>query len=200
MSEFFLLFFARVVSTLFHPFLLFLPVPYILILHSTNDIAKAIKWSFFSWIFIFSIVVFIYYQVRKGKFVNFDVSNREARPLLFLFVGIVSLIFSTFLFILHGPLALVVITFGVLFGLAALDIINKYVKASIHVASVSSILVSFVILNGWQFLWVLLIIPLVAWSRVKLHRHSILETVVGALFGICLTLFIYAMIEYVFKM
>ena len=193
------LIFARILSTVLHPFLLFLPVPYFLVLRMTNNVEYAIKWTFFSWIFLFSVVVFVFYEVRRGKFSNFDISKKEQRTRFFLFIGLMTIIYIFCLFLLHGPLEMVVVTFGSLLGLFLLDIINKYVKASIHVAAVSSIILSFVILNGIQYWWTLLLIPLVAWSRVKLHRHTVLETIIGGLFGIVLTFLTYAIIEYIFR-
>ncbi|HUD44617.1 MAG TPA: hypothetical protein VMR41_03695 [Patescibacteria group bacterium] len=194
-----ILFIARILSTVLHPFLLFLPVPYFLVLHITNNVESAIKWTFFSWIFIFSVVVFVFYEVQRGRFSNYDISKQGQRSRFFLFVGLMTIIYISCLFLLHGPLEMVIVTFGSLLGLLLLDIINKYVKASIHVASVSAILLSFVILNGFSFIWLLLFIPLVAWSRVKLKSHTVLETITGGLFGILLTILVYVIIEYVFK-
>ena len=193
------LFFARIFSIVLHPFILSLPVPYFLILHITNSVESAIEWTFFSWIFIFSVVAFVFYEVKTGRFNNYDISKQEQRSRFFFFVGLVTIIYISCLFFLHGPLEMVIVTFGSLLGLLLLDIVNKFVKASIHVACVSAILLSFVILSGLSFSWLLLFIPLVAWSRVKLKRHTITETITGGLFGILLTILIYVIIEYIFR-
>lgn len=189
---------ARLLSSVFNPVILFLPIPYLVVLRTTDNIEVAIKWTFFSWIFIFSIAAFIYYQVKRGRFSNFDVSDRKDRPLLFSFVAIVSFIYISTLLILNGPISMILITIGIILGLVILDIINKYVKASIHVASVTCILLSITILAGFQYVFVLILIPFVAWSRVRLKRHTPVETIIGAIFGVCLTLFMYGIIKYVF--
>jgi len=191
--------FARMLSLLLHPGILFLAVPYMVISHTNDNMQETIDWTFFSWIFIFTLVLIVWYQVRKGNFTNFDVSKREQRPKLFLYLGVLSFIYIVALFFLHGPLSMIIVTVGCLVGLLALDVINNTIKASIHVASVSGILLSFVLLNGIQFGFILLLVPFVAWSRIRLHRHTIAETVTGAFFGFFLTLTMYGIIEYVLR-
>ena len=117
--------FARILSIVLHPFILFLPVPYILVMRMTDNVDYAIKWTFFSWIFIFSVVIFVFYEVRMGKFNNFDISKREQRSRFFLFIGLLTLIYISCLFLLHGPLEMVVVTFGSLLGLLLLDVLLR---------------------------------------------------------------------------
>lgn len=190
-----ILFLARLLSLVFHPLILFLPIPYIIILHATSSITEAIRWTFISWLFIFIFGVIMLYQVKRGTFTNLDVSRREQRPLFFFYFAIIAIIYILSLWIFHGPIVMILLTVGVLCGLVLLDVINNKVKASIHVACVTSILFSFVILNGIAYSWVLVIIPFVAWSRIKLHRHTVSEVITGAVFGAFLTVLVYAIIE-----
>ena len=53
------------------------------------------------------------------------------------------------------------------------------------------------ILYGGIFWALLLIAPLVAWSRVKLKKHEPLETIVGGLVGIIIVLMLYVVVKYV---
>ncbi len=193
------LYLARILSTLFHPAILFLPIPYIIISHTTSNVSEAIRWTFFSWIFIFSLAVYVFYEVKIGKFNNFDISNRKQRPRLFFAIGLLSLIYIATLILFQGPVSLIIITLGILFGLLGLDLINTMIKASIHVASVSGILLSIVILDGIQYWYLLLLVPLVAWSRIQLKRHTMGETITGAVFGFSLTIAMYGIIEYVLR-
>jgi len=200
MTKSIIVMFARLLSTLFNPLILLLPVPYVVILHATHNVSLTWQWTFVTWLCMLAIGIFILYKVKEGKFTNLDVSKRQQRPILFGFIGLVAFIYIILLIVLHGPRVMVAITFGMLFGLILLDLINTKIKASIHVASVSGILLSFVILNGIAYAPLLLLIPFVAWSRVILHRHTIAETVIGACFGIFLTLIIYGMIEVIFQL
>ena len=186
---------ARLVSSLFHPIVLLLPIPYLVIMRVSNNYIQAIRWTFISWAFIVIAGLVILYEVRTGKFTNLDVSRREQRPLLFSLIGITTIVYIFSLIIFRGPTVLLILAMGVIIGLVFLELINTKIKASIHVACVSSILFALVMLYGLAYFWLLFLIPFVAWSRIKLHRHSINETLIGALFGIFLTFLVYAMIE-----
>ncbi len=122
-----------------------------------------------------------------------DVSKRTQRPLLFLVSGVLAVFYLGGLFIFNGPNALVVITIGILIGIGLASIINTRLKASMHVATISALIFALAIIyNGW-YLATLFLIPLVAWARLRIKRHTLPETVVGGLLGILLSLCIYAL-------
>ncbi len=194
-----ILFLARILSVVFHPLVLFLPLPYLIIMHAENNYTEAVRWTFFSWLVVFILGIFIMYQVKTGRFTNLDVSVRSQRPLFFLSVGIAIAVYIISLLLFNGPLVMLVLAVGAILALGLIDLLNTRIKASIHVASVTSILFAFVVLNGILYSWVLLLIPMVAWSRIKLHKHTVSETVTGAIFGFFITIIVYVMIELVLK-
>lgn len=190
---------ARILSDLFNPIILLFPVPYLLVYRSTQDAAYSFRWAFFSWLFLLLIAVIIIYLVRRRVFTDMDVSRREQRPLLFLLSGILTFVYCFFVFLLDGPRVLMVTALGVMIGILLFSLINTRMKASIHVATVSAILFAVGLVYSGVYLFLFLLIPLVGWARVKMHRHSVSEAVVGSLLGSGLTLFMYILVKYILR-
>lgn len=190
-----MLFLAQIISFFTNPFFIALPIPFLLVYHETNDTLLSFKWMVFSMLFIVMIGMFVLYEVRRRVFTDIDVSHREQRPLFFAFVTFVSLLYLLSLFILKGPIELYVAVGGIIGGLLVLAIVNQRIKASIHVASISSFFTVLALLyGGISLLWIIFI-PIVAWSRVETKRHTVSEAVVGCLLGVVLTLIMYAGVE-----
>lgn len=159
----------------------------------------SVTWTIYSHLFILMLGLAIVYGVKKKTFNNFDVSNRTQRPLLFLIIGIFALVYLLGLFLFHAPFILVAVIIAIIFGVIVMSIINTKIKASLHVATVSSLLTVLAMIYGGYYFLLLLIIPLVAWSRVIVKRHTILETVIGGAAGCLLSSGTYAIIIRFFR-
>ncbi len=188
---------AHFISLLFNPVFLLLPIPYLLVVRETGDPIYALKWTIFSLFFIVLIGIFMGYAVRRGYFTDFDVSKKEQRPLLFLFVGLVSIIYFLSLLYLQGPVVLFIVLAGVLFSVLVFSFLNTRIKASIHLATVSALIFSLSILYSDVFLLLLILIPIVAWSRIHIKRHTLQETIVGTATGVIVTFLFYVVFKLV---
>ncbi len=188
---------ARFVSFLSSPFILLLPSPFILVFKETGNITYSLKWTFFSYIFLFSVVIFVLLGMLLGFFSDYDVSKKEERPKLFAFGGIVSFLYFGSLIILSGPKYLYFVIFGIILGVLIISIINNWVKASIHTATASAFSLSLVILFGYKFIPVLLLIPAMAWARIEIKKHTPLEAFVGGFLGVILTIIVYVVGKYI---
>lgn len=184
---------ARFISYLFNPILLLLFVPFFLLLRQDSNITHALYWTGYTLIFLLGITAFLAYGVRKKIFTDMDVSKRTQRPLLFLIAMVLGMIYLLGLFLLHGPQVLIIITIGIMLGIVVISIINLRIKASIHVASMSALIFALAVTYGKYYLLTLLMIPLIAWARVKIKRHTLPETIVGGILGILLSAGIYAL-------
>jgi len=183
--------FARAVSFLLSPVFALFPIPFILVAKFSQDYSHALKWAIFSYAFILVVVVFVIVGVMLGAFSNFNVSKKEQRPLLFSFSAFVIFCYLLSLIILQGPKILFIAVFAIVFGLIAFVIVNKWIKASIHVATATAVLLFIgVVYKGYFFLF-LALIPLLAWSRIKIKEHSPIETIIGSVLGIVVTLIVY---------
>lgn len=183
---------ARFISLLSSPSVLLLPSPFILVFKETGNLFYSLKWTLFSYIFLFSVVFFVLFGVFMGFFSDYDVSKKEERPKLFAFGGVVTFLYFGSLIILSGPKILYLVIFGIILGVLTISIVNNWVKASIHTATVSAFTLSVVILFGYKLTPVLLLIPAMAWARIEIKKHTPLEAVTGGFLGIVLTIIVYA--------
>lgn len=177
--------FARFISWIFHPVFFALLVPFLLMYHETANAFYALKWVAFSAGFLV-LALFIFFCIRpKEFFSDFDIYKREQRFAFYtiscfiaLLYFIVAVYFKGFFFPMSA------LALGILLGLVFLEIINFYIKASIHVAiSCSFVMLVGVLYGRPAFLSTCWIPPLMAWSRYTLKKHTLPEIVAGALFG-----------------
>ncbi len=184
--------FAKAISFFLGPVFILLPIPFILVARFTKDYSYALKWTVFSYAFILAVAIFVVIGVLLGVFSNFDVSKREQRPLLFSFCAFAAFCYVLSLYILDGPKVLFIGFFAIILGLIAIVIINKWIKASIHLATATSVILFIGIVYKGYFFFLLSLIPLLAWARIKMKEHTPLETVIGSALGIVITLIVYA--------
>ena len=183
--------FAKAISFFLGPVFILLPIPFILVAKFTQDYSYALKWTVFSYAFILAVALFVIIGVMLGVFSNFDVSKREQRPLLFSFCAFAAFCYVLSLLILNGPKVLFIGFFAIILGLISIIIINKWIKASVHLAAATSVLLFIGIVYQGYFFLLLSIIPLLAWSRVKTKEHTPMETIIGSILGIVITLIVY---------
>lgn len=186
---------AQLISFISNPVFLTIPLPFFLVYNETSDAYLALKWMIFSMFFIVLVGFFVMYEVRRRVFTDLDVSKREQRPLLFVFMIFVAFLYLLSLFLLHGPTILYVAVCGIIGSIIILALINERIKASIHVATISAFFCVLAILYGGANLLWLLCIPVVVWSRVRTNRHSLQEALVGCVMGIMLTLGVYIFVK-----
>lgn len=183
---------AQFISTLSNPLFTISFVPFLIVYKTSSSISYALKWQLFSLVFIIVIGLFVTYGVLKGFFSNFDVSRRKQRPILYTFVALLLIFYFVATVILSGPLELILIITACLVGTIIFDIVNIYLKVSLHVASLTALLSSLILFyqDPW---WVLglILIPLVGWARIRTHRHSKNEVYVGVLAGSVITVLTY---------
>jgi hypothetical protein len=182
---------ARAISFFLGPVFTLFPMLFVLIAKFSQDYSYALKWTMFSYVFVLAVALFAVVGVMLGFFSNFDVSKREQRPLLFAFTAFTMLCYFASLFIFNGPKILFVPLFAIALGLIVIIIVNKWIKASIHLATFTATALFIGIVYKGYFFFPLALIPLLAWSRVKLREHSLMETVVGSILGIVITLMVY---------
>ena len=89
-----------------------------------------------------------------------------------------------------------IIVIGLMISVLIASLINLRLKVSIHVATVTALLFTLAIVYQGYYYVTLLLIPLVAWSRLRIKRHTLPETIVGACFGILLSLSLYLFVEH----
>lgn len=184
---------SKIASIIFSPPVILLPTPFILILRQTNDISLSFKWGVFSAFFLLLTILFLIYGEYEGIFSNFDISIKEERAKFFLGGGIITFLYFFLTFFLKAPEILFALSFGIMLGTLVLFVVNNFIKASIHTATLSAFSISVILLFGIRFSPLLLLIPFMAWARVVIKKHTISEVIMGGFLGSILTILIYIM-------
>lgn len=188
---------AKFISILFHPAVISIATPFILIFLVEHKVSYSFLWFFYPLIFVGIVVLFTLYGMKIKMFSDFDVTKRKERKPLYFFVIILSLVYLILLLLFHGPKSLMFLGVGVLVGALIFELVNRRFKASVHVAAVSAFFCVLALLYGGFFFLFLLLIPLIAWSRIHLKRHTYSEAIIGGTVGIFLTVTIYLVVEYI---
>jgi hypothetical protein len=122
-------------------------------------------------------------QVRKGHWENVDASNRAERPILFL-VGMIAIALLLAAMLMFRPQSFLVrgLT-GVMVMLAVCAVATRWIKVSLHMtfgAFSTTTLLCLGSLVGWTML---AFMPILAWSRLSMKRHRLLEVMIGCVIG-----------------
>lgn len=191
---------AEIISYIFHPIVIFILMPFFVIYRQTGSILSALKWEFFSSIFIFFFSLIFLFGRYRGFFSDQDLSKREERPRFYFLIWLLTYSYLVLALILKGiffPLA--IIAFGIAFGITVFAVVNNFMKPSIHTAVAVAFVLTITALYGQTaFLITFWIIPLVVWARIFLKKHTLKEVFVGGIIGIIVVLLTFIASKYLY--
>jgi len=173
---------ARWISRLFSP-----PLLAILgIILSVQVAETSMAWAWVGFYVLLAVSLpcaYVLWLVRQGKVTDFDLQVREQRRYPFLVTLVSTFIAWQVLYWGQAPFALVLLTGVAWLQIALLLVITLRWKISAHCASAASFAVWTWILFGVIAAPLMLLVPLVAWARLRLQRHDLPQTVAGTLLG-----------------
>ena len=132
---------------------------------------------------IVPLAVLMWRQVRRGRWENADASNRAERPILYLVLGIALVALLAYLVLLRTQSFMVrgvLVTFGMM---AVCALATRWVKVSLHMAFATLAATALAIMRSPAGYALLLALPVLAWSRLTLERHSRAEVALGTIIG-----------------
>ncbi len=175
---------ARILSTLFvPPTLTLFSFSYLgLQLEPSLDKKMLVVSSAFLFTFFLPIVFFVI-MLKKNQIVNQDAELKEERTIPFLF-GLALLLIGYFLLRSYNiqPLTLA-FWFCYIANTAAIILINKIWKISIHALGIAAPFALFLYISSWIAYPLLVLLFIVGWSRINLKCHTFAQVIAGALFG-----------------
>jgi len=178
-------FLAQIISAVFAPFVIIVPSAFVLAFLGTHDFYISLMWFLITLFFILGLSLVMHKLIKIGKFSNFDVSIRKQRPLMFAIEFIFAFTYFLFLFLFHAPRELFLGIINILALLITLSIVNRFIKASGHIAMFSAIVVFVVFRSGIAYGLVgVMLVLILAWSRLILKRHTPREILAGLVIGI----------------
>lgn len=152
---------------------------------------NALRWLVIVVLFVTVLpVLSIAVMARYAKVSNLHLHNREER-LLPLCCTVVSMVVGTALLHQLGA-AREIVWAGIAYIVNSLifSAITPMWKISFHSSVATGCVTVLVMLVNPQFGWLFLLTPLIAWARVYRKRHTLLQTVVGAVLAVGNTVFI----------
>jgi hypothetical protein len=182
--------FARLISYAFHPILFAILVPFIVIYKESASLIYGLKWAFFSSFFLF-IAAGLFFIIRPRNVIrdmdqDFDISHKENRHIFYSICALCGIVYFILAILFKGVFfSLSIISLGIILGIIVFDLLNYYIKVSVHVAIVTAYLVTFAALYGIiPLLGVVWILPFMIWSRLYLKKHTKKEVVAGFILGL----------------
>lgn len=145
--------------------------------------------SWFSVMLLSSTIapMFLIFGLKKiGKVSDYNISFREQRFLPLLVLVGVNLLGYEFMKQLGAPTFLSGILLFNAVNTVFILLVTLQWKISIHLFSLTSSIALMVLFFGPQLLWLLLIMPVLMWSRIYLKAHNFMQTLVGGCIGFLL--------------
>lgn len=158
---------------------------------SASEITGRNAWYWAIFIICFNVLLpssYILWLKSRGKVTDFDVYLREQRfwPYIFsISCGAISWLAMAYF---HAPRLLTVLSGATVGQGLVMFLINQRWKISAHSAGIAGVSVLIWQLLGSAGSPILLIIPIVGWSRVRLGRHTLGQVIMGAALGSCIFL------------
>lgn len=180
---------AVLLTHILNPTYLLLPILVLVTYAATNSWLEALKWAgLAASIVVLPLLALIHRRVRAGIYADSQVSVREQRHILYLVGAVCTTIYCIAVYTLDGPLALKAMLMALFAaGLVGMGINYFLSKISIHAGGLAGLAMVLIILFGRSALPAILLVPLVAWSRVALGRHTIRQVIAGAATAITVT-------------
>ena len=183
---------ARIFSTVCNPFVTALTL-FVILAHAEARSTAQFWLLLFVSTFFTSIgpMLYILWLYATDRIADLDMSVRSERERVFVIFVLFYWAGTATLWLIHAPKLLVATMAGYAFASVAVQYITRYWKISTHALGISASMVALVRLYGQQPLPFLVLIPLVAWSRVYLKAHTPAQVIVGALLGAASVYFFY---------
>ncbi len=171
---------ARVVSIVLHPFLVLAALA--LLAAWRVDPASLSRTALGISVAIAIVSVFIWQRRRGGHWQTVDASRRQERPLLY---ALALLVAGAYWLWMGGRASAT--SNGVLAAVALVciaGVANRWIKLSLHMASLAFAGVALLDLLRPAGVAALLLLPLLAWARLRMARHTWPEVIGGAALGV----------------
>lgn len=189
-----MIYFAKLISVIFHPALLILLLPFLVVYRQTESSLYALKWELFSAFFVFLAGFLVFIGEKSGVFSDADITKRNERSKFYTMIIALLLLYIVAVVFFKGiffPFA--IIAFGTLIGVILFTIANHLFKISIHSGAVCAFVISVGIMYGINiFFAVVWILPLMIWARIILKKHTLIEAISGGTLCGIITVITYA--------
>ncbi len=179
---------AEVISVVFEPFTVsFLAL--LLVVNSLNISFSTKVFWFVSAVLLGGLppLVVLIYEKRVGKIHDWFMTNRLERrdvQLAWFFGSALFLLFASYF---SAPRLLMALSLTLLLLSLLITFATLFWKISVHMVGVSLFVLLLLLVFSANFLFLTVLIPLVAWARMTLKAHTLSQVTVGSIVTIIIT-------------
>jgi membrane-associated phospholipid phosphatase len=184
---------ARILSTIFNPFLTALALFVILAHIGAKDTFDFWRLLFVSAFFTsLGPMLYVFWLYASDRISDLDMSLRSERELVFTAFVVFDFCGAAALWLLHAPKLMIAAMLGYFVSTLVVQYITRYWKISTHAIGITAPLVALTLLFGRQPLPFMVLIPMVCWARVYLRAHTIAQVLAGVALAILTTGFFFS--------
>ena len=172
---------ARILSTIFNPFLTALAL-FVILAHASASTTVDFWWLLFLSTFFTSIgpMLYVFWLYGSDRISDLDMSVRHEREAVFSAFVVFYLLGTIVMWMVHAPRLMIAAMAAYTLSTLVVQYITRYWKISTHAIGITAPLVALTLLYGNQTLPFLVLIPMVCWARVYLKAHTLMQVVAGA--------------------
>ena len=174
---------AYIVSRVFDPVLLLLPLGILVMLSGHLDGHNRLAWAVMLVFFLAVMPIITVIIMIKKKKLTLEMERKEDRTPFFGIILFFWLIGLILVWALSGPHLAMALASSAIIIVLLMTVINFYTKISGHAMMITMAGFLINLLYGWNYWWLFLLVPLVAWSRYALKLHTIGQLIGGACLG-----------------
>ncbi len=185
---------ARILSTIFNPFLTALALFVILALIGAKDTLDFWRLLFLSTFFTsIGPMLYVFWLYATDRISDLEMSVRTEREMVFTAFVIFDVLGAAALWLAHAPRLMIAAMLGYLVSTLIVQYITRYWKISTHAIGITAPLAALVLIYGRQPLPFMVLIPMVCWARVYLHAHTPMQVMAGVALAIATTGFFFSL-------
>ena len=172
---------ARILSTIFNPFLTALAL-FIILAHASARGTLDFWWLLFLSTFFTSLgpMLYVFWLYGTDRISDLDMSVRHEREAVFGAFVVFYLLGTLAMFLTNAPRLMVASMAAYTLSTLVVQYITRYWKISTHALGITAPLVALTLLYGSETLPFLVLIPMVGWARVYLKAHTLMQVIAGA--------------------
>jgi membrane-associated phospholipid phosphatase len=185
---------ARLLSTIFNPFLTALALFAILALIGAKDTFDFWRLLFISTFFTsIGPMLYVFRLYATDRISDLDMSVRAEREMVFTAFVIFDSLGAAALWLVHAPRLMIAAMLGYLVSTLIVQYITRYWKISTHALGIAAPLTALTLIYGRQPLPFMVLVPMVCWARVYLRAHTIMQVIAGVGLAIATTAFFFSL-------
>jgi membrane-associated phospholipid phosphatase len=185
---------ARILSTIFNPFLTALAL-FVLLAHiGAKDTLDFWRLLFVSTFFTsLGPMLYVFWLYATDRISDLEMSLRRERELVFTAFVVFDFCGAVALWLLHAPRLMIAAMLGYFVSTLVVQYITRYWKISTHAIGITAPLAALTLLYGRQPLPFMVLIPMVCWARVYLKAHTVMQVLAGVGLAIVTTAFFFSL-------